>query len=187
MIYGLCASQSVMLSEISHVLNEDIPLIKTENRLCRNLGKPELCPHLQRALASEQSPYIKQDSLLVLGLSDISKKYAQHMQYLRKVRDGSEGTIAKGYWTYQVLGIEGDQLIPLYDISILQKLLSFGVNTMRYSKLFNLFPIFVKTKGYGLSIEGEIEWAYLIIYWIILDHKQDFIIRLQQRRQSRLL
>ena len=36
------------------------------------------------------------------------------MQYLGKVRDGLEGEIANGYWTCQVLGVEGDQLIPLY-------------------------------------------------------------------------
>lgn len=96
-IYGLTARQSVMLSEISRSLNESIPLIKTENRLCRNLGKRELCPHLQRALAHSQSPYIKKDSLLILDLSDISKKYAEHMQYLAKVRDGSEGVLANGY------------------------------------------------------------------------------------------
>ena len=70
--------------------------------------------HLQRALASSQSKYIKKESLLILDLSDISKKYAEHMQYLGKVRDGSEGVIANGYWTCQVLGMEGDQLIPLY-------------------------------------------------------------------------
>ena len=59
MIYGLTASQSVMLSEISRALNENIPLIKTENRLCRNLGKRDLCLHLQRSLAHAQSPHIK--------------------------------------------------------------------------------------------------------------------------------
>ena len=38
MIYGLTSGKSLMLSEISRVLNESIPLLKTENRLCRNLG-----------------------------------------------------------------------------------------------------------------------------------------------------
>ena len=114
MIYGLTAHQSVMLSDISRALNEHIPLIKTENRLSRNLGKAELCLHLQRALAHSQSPYIKDETLLILDLSDISKKYAEHMQYLGKVRDGSEGVIANCYWTCQVLGVEGEQLIPLY-------------------------------------------------------------------------
>ena len=97
MIYGLTASQSLMLSEISRSLNESIPLLKTENRLCRNLGKKELCFHLQRALASSQSSHIKEETLLVLDISDISKKYAECMQYLAKVRDGSESKLAKGF------------------------------------------------------------------------------------------
>lgn len=38
MVYGMLASGSSMLSEISRDLNEKIPLIKTVNRLSRNLA-----------------------------------------------------------------------------------------------------------------------------------------------------
>ena len=52
-----------IVNRVKFLLNEEIPLIKTENRLCRNLGKRELCLHLQRSLAHAQSPYIKKESL----------------------------------------------------------------------------------------------------------------------------
>lgn len=97
MIYGLTSSQGLMFSEISRGLNELIPLNKIENRLCRNLRKYKLRLHLQRALAKEQSSHIKKESFFVLDMSDISKKHAQQMQYLGKVRDGSEGKISNWY------------------------------------------------------------------------------------------
>lgn len=42
MLYGIQASKDVKLSNIARSLNEEIPLIKTENRLSRNLGKVDL-------------------------------------------------------------------------------------------------------------------------------------------------
>ena len=45
-LYGIAARQSVHLSEICRALEKPIPLIKTENRLSRNLGRPELRSHI---------------------------------------------------------------------------------------------------------------------------------------------
>jgi hypothetical protein len=40
---------------------------------------------------------------LILDLSDISKKYARRMEYLARVRDGSEDDLASGYWLLQII------------------------------------------------------------------------------------
>ena len=53
---------------------------------------------------SEGSARIGARTLLVLDLSDIAKPYAQKMEYLARVRDGSTGELAKGYWLCQVAG-----------------------------------------------------------------------------------
>jgi len=62
------------------------------------------------------SSRVKEDTLLVLDISDIAKKYAQKMEYLSMVRDGSEGTLANGYWICSVIGAEPGEraLTPLY-------------------------------------------------------------------------
>ncbi len=39
MIYGIQATKDVKLSNISRTLREPVPLIKTEDRLSRNLGQ----------------------------------------------------------------------------------------------------------------------------------------------------
>ncbi len=179
MIYGLTAHQSVMLSDISRALNEHIPLIKTENRLSRNLGKAELCLHLQRALAHSQSPYIKDETLLILDLSDISKKYAEHMQYLGKVRDGSEGVIANCYWTCQVLGVEGEQLIPLYGHLYSSEAPEFRSENLEIFRAIQFVSHFCKNAGTWVIDRGGDRMA---LFDYFLKNKQNFVVRLQQMR-----
>ena len=115
-IYGIQARQSVHLTEIARSLEEQIPLIKTENRLSRNLRRPGLRVTLQDALVRQGSSRIRPDTLLILDLSDLVKPYAKKMEYLSRVRDGSEGKLADGYWLCQVIGVEneGNEITPLY-------------------------------------------------------------------------
>jgi hypothetical protein len=117
MLYGIQASKDVKLSNIARSLNEEIALIKTENRLSRNLGRMDLTERINRNLMAEGGKRIKQETVIALDLSDLDKRYAQKMEYLALVRDGSSGeTKSNGYWLMDVLGadVEGEDLIPLY-------------------------------------------------------------------------
>lgn len=117
MFYGIQASKDVKLSNIARSLNEEIPLIKTETRLSRNLGRMDFTESINGRLISEGSKRIQQETVIALDLSDLDKPYAEKMQYLALVRDGSTGeTKSKGYWLVDVLGadVEGEDLIPLY-------------------------------------------------------------------------
>ncbi len=115
-IYGIQARQSVRLTEIARSLEEKIPLRKTQYRLCRQLGRWGLWAKISNALCQMASLRVKRDTLLVLDISDIAKKYARKMEYLAMVHDGSEGTLANGYWTCSVIGVEPGErvLTPLY-------------------------------------------------------------------------
>jgi hypothetical protein len=116
MVYGIQAAQSVLLTEIGRALEEAISLHKTENRLSRNLMRPELEATVQHHVLRLAAGHIGRDTLLVLDPSDVSKKYAQKMEYLATVRDGSEQELAQGYWTLHVIGTEvgSSQMTPLY-------------------------------------------------------------------------
>lgn len=116
MVYGIQASESVLLTEIGRTLEEPIALRKTHWRLSRNLQRPELEAVLQDNLLRMAAPRIAKDTLLVIDPSDIAKKYAKKMEYLAWVRDGSEHDLARGYWTVHVMGTEvgGDSMVPLY-------------------------------------------------------------------------
>src|SRR4030042_3789911 len=99
MIYGIQARQSVRLTEIGRALGEKIAIRKTEYRLCRQLERAELWDRVTDSLCRLAAPQIKETTLLVLDISDISKKYAKKMEYLGMVREGSEKQMAAGDWT----------------------------------------------------------------------------------------
>ena len=117
MLYGIQASKDVKLSNIARSLNEEIPLIKTETRLSRNLGRMDLTESINGKLIAEGGKRIQQETVIALDLSDLDKPYAEKMEYLALVRDGSTGERkSKGYWLMDVLGadVEGEDLVPLY-------------------------------------------------------------------------
>jgi len=115
MLYGIQAAEDVKVSNIARSLAEAIPLIKTENRLCRNLARVDLTDRINRFLMWEGAGAVQDDTVLALDLGDLSKKYARCMEHLATVRDGSTGELAKGYWLCEVLAAHpyGDRIVPL--------------------------------------------------------------------------
>jgi hypothetical protein len=116
MVFGIQARGSVRLTEVGRALGEQISLKKTEERLSRQLGRGGLERMLQRRLIQQASARIEEDTLLVLDLSDVTKKYAEKMENMGRVRDGSEKDLGWGYWTLNVVGanIKGTKIVPLY-------------------------------------------------------------------------
>jgi hypothetical protein len=62
------------------------------------------------------SQRVEANTVLCLDLSDIRKEYAQKMEHLASVRDGSRGEIHSGYWLCDITAAEvnGSEIIPLY-------------------------------------------------------------------------
>jgi hypothetical protein len=116
MLFGIQARGSVRLTEVGRALGEKIKLKKTEERLSRQLGRRGLDREIQRRLVEQAAPQIEDDMLLVLDLSDVTKKYAKKMENLGRVRDGSEKELGWGYWTLNIVGAstKGTKLVPLY-------------------------------------------------------------------------
>jgi hypothetical protein len=116
MLFGIQASQDVKLSNIARSLQEEIPLIKTEDRLSRNLRGKELEGRLSGRLLELGSRHVETNTVLCLDLSDVRKEYAEKMEYLDRVWDGSEGEVHAGYWLLSVTaaGVEGSEITPLY-------------------------------------------------------------------------
>lgn len=116
MLFGIQASQDVKLSNIARSLQEKIPLLKTEDRLSRNLQAPELETHLRARLLQLGSRREETNTVLCLDLSDVRKEYAHKMEFLDRVWDGSAGEVHLGYWLCSVIGaeVQGSKLTPLY-------------------------------------------------------------------------
>ncbi len=115
MVYGISSSGSVRLTEIGRALEEDCSLHSTHKRLSRNLAGGKLGTMVGENILNLGAYRIKEKTLLIVDPSDLQKKYAQKMEYLARVRDGSEGRVGKGYWVCDIVGCEvgSREIIPL--------------------------------------------------------------------------
>lgn len=181
MLYGIGSEQSVHLSKIARSLAEKIPLIKTVNRLSFELSRQGLWEKITSGLLRLAQSEITADTLLILDLSDIAKPYAKDMEFLDRVRDGSRGELADGYWTCQVIASElgRPEIIPLYS-----RLYSFlapdcaGENEEIF-KAMDMVSQSLNNRGIWVIDRGA---DRRIIFDHLLSRQRRFIIRLRGDR-----
>jgi hypothetical protein len=115
MLLGIAASQDCKLSRIARALAEPVTLKKTEERLSRHLAAPQLGQQVQAQIVAQAARRIGEETLIVIDPTDVRKAYAQAMPYLARVRDGSTGELANGYWCGVALACEpaSRKVIPL--------------------------------------------------------------------------
>ena len=177
-IYGIIASESVMLTEIGRQLESRVSLKKTEERFSRQLIKPGIWNCIQSSILSLAKERIKEKTLLILDLSDLKKQYAEKMEYLAQVRDGSDGgAIVDGYWTNQVIAteIDSNEITPLYYSLYSQKSPDFESENREIIKAFNQVGKAVQNRGIWVIDRGADRDD---LYESLLKNKRDFIIRL---------
>jgi hypothetical protein len=176
-IYGIIASESVMLTEIGRQLESRVSLKKIEERFSRQLLKRGIWDCLQNRILSLASERIKERTLLILDLSDLRKKYAEKMEYLATVRDGSEdGELVDGYWTNQVIAsdVNSNELTPLYYSLYSQVSPDFESENIEIIKAFKQVSKALHNRGiWVIDRGGDRDHLY---HWL-LHNKSDFIIR----------
>jgi hypothetical protein len=107
MVYGVCVSHSLMLSEIGRALREDADLLYTEKRLSRNLNtdrlddKALLQRHLERASVLTKAND-GEGVVIAVDYTDLSKPRAnldphRGMEGVCMCYDGSKGKPGPGY------------------------------------------------------------------------------------------
>ena len=180
-LYGILCKQSVRVSEVARSLNEPIRLIKTENRLCRQLGRKELGERITENVMEQAAFHVKEDTLLILDTSDVTKKYAKKMEYLAEVRDGSEKTIGHGYWTLRVVGAElkGVKITPLYERLYSQDAPDFQSENEEILKGVDGVRRHVGDRGIWVMDRGGDRRKLLVPF---LERAMKFIVRLQGDR-----
>lgn len=116
MLYGIQASKDIKLSNIGRSLQEAIALIKTEDRLSRNLSKEDYSDHINEQIIRLGDDKVTDDMVIAIDSGDIMKPYAKAMENLCNVWDGSEGEPGQGYHLCQVTAanLEHNKIVPLY-------------------------------------------------------------------------
>lgn len=115
-VYGIQAVKDVKLSNIARTLKEDQSLIKTEDRLSRNLDDVDFTEALNDEICRLAASKVTDDMVLAIDSGDLQKKYAKKMEFLGRVRDGSEDEIGQGYPLCKAVAtdIESKKVILLY-------------------------------------------------------------------------
>jgi len=116
MLYGIQASKDVKLSNIARTLKEKQALIKTEDRLSRNLDDKDFTDVINNEILRLAAPKVTDDMVIAIDAGDIRKRYAKKMEFLGKVYDGSENEVGDGYPLCKAVAadIESKRVIPLY-------------------------------------------------------------------------
>ena len=116
MLYGIQASIDVKLSNISRSLQESIPLIKTENRLSRNMEVEDFSDKINSEILRIGKRHITDDMVLAIDPGDISKPYAKDMEHMCKLYDGDKKNPTQGYHLCQVTAanLEHNKIVPLH-------------------------------------------------------------------------
>jgi len=122
-LYGMQSRGSLRLSEIARSLEEETSMKKIIERLSRQLNRRRLRKRVRENLLDLGARCLGEDTLLLIDPTDISKPYARKMEYLARVKDGSEGGIRDGDWCCQVVAARRNsaEVLPLYQELYSQK------------------------------------------------------------------
>jgi hypothetical protein len=158
MIYGIQAGKDIKLSSITRSLNEPISLIKTEDRLSRNLDDRDFTAEINNQICRLGSRNVLDDMVIAIDLGDIRKKYASRMECLCKIHDGSEHEVGDGYWLAKAVAadIEHKKVIPLYLEAYSQEAEGFTSENNQLFKVIDTVGAHIGNKGiYAIDRGGD--------------------------------
>ena len=116
--YGIAASGSCLISDISRSLNENIKLKNTIERLCDNLNSFDDAETLYNNYIEEIGDIYGKEPVVLFDDSDISKVYGKKFEDLDDVIDASsqDKKVTKGYHVCEatILTEKENQLISVY-------------------------------------------------------------------------
>lgn len=97
------AGRPVVCQMARHLPNQRAKFISRLDRLDQHLvNNSAFDSQVKQALPELWLPYIREDTPIILDLSDIAKPSAKTMDYLATVRDGSTGQLVNGYWLVEI-------------------------------------------------------------------------------------
>jgi hypothetical protein len=182
MLYGMQASKDVKLSNIARTLKEDQSLIKTEDRLSRNLDDQDLTDAINHEIGRLGVSKVTEDMVIAIDPGDLRKKYAKKMEFLGKVRDGSEGEIGEGYPLCKAVAtdIESKSVIPLYCEAYSYSAEDFKSENAQILKVIDAVFEHLGDRGIHAHDRGG-DRGVIYAKYLERDQPQRFVIRLVDR------
>jgi hypothetical protein len=181
MIYGIQASKDVKLSNISRALNEPIPLIKTEDRLSRNLCDDDLTSTINDNILRLADDKVDDTMVIAIDPGDMMKPYAKAMENLCNIYDGSRHKQARGYHLCQVTAanLAHDRIVPLYCEAYSTEAADYPGSTEKLIEIIKKVKEFTGTKGtWAIDRQGD----NIDLIRCFTDESLQFVTRLKMSR-----
>ena len=173
----LRAGQPIVCQMARHLPDQRTKFISRLDRLDQHLVKnSNFDSNVTETLPQVWSPYLQQDTPIILDLSDLAKRLAKKMDYLATVRDGSTGELVNGYWLlelYASLSRKNPVPILLEPFSH-QEPYSPGQNPVVFKAVHKIFKL-TDNRGVLVVDRGFDGW---VMFEDWLDNKYRFVARL---------
>ena len=135
---------------------------------------------LKNALPQIWLPFVRDDTPIILDLSDLAKPLARKMDYLATVRDGSTGELVNGYWLVEVYAsLSRKNPVPvLLEPFSHEEPCSPGQNPVVLAAVDRIFELTDK-RGVLVADRGFDGW---VMFEDWLNKKYRFVVRLVGKR-----
>lgn len=182
LLYGMSKSQHIFLSEIARSLNEKTDLTYTIKRLSRNVARDEDLRRVHGNYLDTLRTSIPDNPLVIVDESDIAKPYAEKMEALGQIHDGSKKTIEKGYTTinFALSTARTKHPLPLYTHVCSAQEEGFDSMNVEKAKGFNTIDRFMGETACTFVMDRLYDSNEMFKYIHNLDHY--FITRLKDTR-----
>lgn len=114
MLMGILGSGDTKLTSIGRALKESISINQTVKRLSRNLAELDITNEVNRTIISERMSSLEPEAIIAIDGSDIRKPYAESMEHLHGIHDGSKHERGKGYLMFCMASVGKETVKPLY-------------------------------------------------------------------------
>lgn len=182
LIYGIAKSGSVLLSNIARALEEDTALTYSIKRLSRNAAENHDLDLIHHNYLNAVKTVIPDQSLILVDGSDIAKPYAEKMEALGNVHDGSQNKIEKGYPTvnFSIATPKTKHPLPIYHRVCSSKEEGFESMNVETAKGFNQVDSLIDKKECTFVMDRGYDSNAMFQYIHNLD--RFFITRLNDNR-----
>ena len=177
----LRCGRPVVCQMARHVPNQRTNFLSRLDRLDAHLVKDsDFDDKLKSASPREWLPFVREDTPIILDLSDIAKPLAKKMDYLATVRDGSTGALVNGYWLVELyVSLSRKNPVPvLLEPFSHEEPLSPGQNPVVLAAVDTIFKL-TDRRGVLLADRGFDGWV-MFEHW--LNRRYRFVTRLVGER-----
>lgn len=181
-LYGMSKAQNTLLSDIARALEENIDLKYTIKCLSRNGAEENDLKQVHQNYLNTLKISIPDNPLVIVDESEIVKPYAEKMENLALVCDGSKNVLEKGYPTlnFSMASPKTKHPLPLYNHLYSSKEEDFQSQNIEIAKGFNTVHTFLGKKKATFVMDRGYDRNTIYEYVQNIGHH--FVTRLNDNR-----